>query len=127
MLTALENMKTTPAIDQVEEAARVDTDVVAAHACFALWHRRHERGHLARGMGICDVDDPKPVNKLCHRNFRPPHVRAGLMAAGERRLRRTIDTGHLETCNRRQRAQWLRWGNGGSQGVHRIGWSGAGV
>jgi hypothetical protein len=94
----LENVKTTPAIDQVEEPARIDTDVVAAHACLALWHRRHERGHLARGMGICDVDDPKPVSKPCHRNFRPPHVRAGLMVAGERRLRRTIDTGHLETC-----------------------------
>jgi hypothetical protein len=54
MLTALENMKTTPAIDQVEEAARVDTGVVAAHACLALWHRRHERGHLAeRGDPRC--------------------------------------------------------------------------
>jgi hypothetical protein len=68
MLTALENMKTTPAIDQVEEAARVDTGVVAAHACLALWQRRHERGH-SRGVGICDVDDPKAREQTMPREF----------------------------------------------------------
>src|SRR2546425_8129865 len=97
---ALEDVEPAPPVDQVDQAARIDAHVVAAHALLTLGDRRNERRDFARGVRVRDVDDPEPVREPGDGDLRAPHLFARLVTAGELRLPRAVHADDLEAGER---------------------------
>src|SRR5262249_35727095 len=65
----LENVQAARAVDQIDQPAVVEAHVVALHALGAGRNVRHERGDLARGMWVGDIDDAQAMREPGDRNL----------------------------------------------------------
>src|SRR6185369_3634821 len=86
-LSPLQDVQPAAPVDQVEEPAPVDLHVVAGDAGMAGGRLGQEVGNLAGSVGVRDVHDAEPVGEPGDRDLGAGHPLAGLVAAGELRLR----------------------------------------
>ncbi len=90
-------MKAARAVDEVDQALIVKTDIIALDAVGAGRHIGHERGDFARRVRICDVDDPESMGKPGDWDFRTADIFAELMQSRIVLAKRPILFGYLET------------------------------
>src|SRR6185503_13977132 len=85
---AFQDVQAAHAVEQVNQPAFVDGNVVALHALGSLRDVRHEISHLPHCMRAGHVDDPQPPCEPRDRDLGPgDEALRGLVAAGHVRLR----------------------------------------
>src|SRR5215475_9339490 len=93
---ALHDGEAAPAIDQVNQAARIDGDIVARDPIRSRRGIGNERGHLAHGARIADVDDAQTVRKPGARDLSAGDLFYRLVTGGHGWLRLALDAIDLE-------------------------------
>src|ERR1051325_9914924 len=74
-------------VDQVDQSAIVDRDVVARHALAAGRHVGHEVRDLARRVRVLHVDDAQTLREPGERDLGAGHLLARLVAGGPHLVR----------------------------------------
>src|SRR5262249_35227658 len=92
----LEDVQAAGAVDQIDQPAIVEAPVVALDALGARRHIRHERGDLARGMRVGDIDHAQAMGEPGDRDLGAADLLAELVQPGVVLLERAVLLGDLE-------------------------------